>query len=114
MGYFDEKENSPGVISTTMASDAQVINGVSAEGLATSLEAGFAVLGGVICGFIYSWTIALVCLGCVPFMILGGAMNAKMQAGLSNDSDNASKEASLLAGDAILNYRTVASFGYED
>jgi len=114
MGFFDEKDNAPGVISASMAQDAQVINGVSAEGLATSLEAGFATLGGVICGFVYSWTISLVCLACVPFMILGGVMNAKFQAGLSQDSDNASKEANLLAGDAIINYRTVASFGYED
>ena len=41
-------------------------------------------------------------------------MNAKLQSGLSTDSDAASKEANLLAGDAILNYRTVASFGHED
>lgn len=41
-------------------------------------------------------------------------MNAKFQAGLSTDSDTASKDANLLAGDAIINYRTVASFGYED
>lgn len=47
-------------------------------------------------------------------MMLGGIMNAKFQAGLSENSDAASKDANLLAGDAIINYRTVASFGYED
>nr|AAK19598.2 putative ABC transporter [Sterkiella histriomuscorum] len=114
IGFFDEKENSPGVISSSMASDCQIINGVSAEGLASQLEAMFAVLAGIVIGFIYNWKISLVCLACPPFMIIGGVMNAKFQAGLSNDSDSASKEASLLAGDAILNYRTVASFGYED
>ncbi len=31
------KENAPGIISTTMASDAQTINGVSAEGLSVLL-----------------------------------------------------------------------------
>lgn len=35
IGFFDEKENAPGVISSSMASDCQVINGVSAEGLAS-------------------------------------------------------------------------------
>ena len=114
MGFFDDKENSPGVISASMASDTQVINGFSAEGLATIIETMFAVFGGVICGFIYSWQIAVVCLLCVPFMMLGGIMNAKFQAGLSENSDAASKDANLLAGDAIINYRTVASFGYED
>ena len=33
---------------------------------------------------------------------------------MSKSSDNASKEANVLCGDAILNYKTVASFGYEE
>lgn len=78
------------------------------------MEAMFAVVAGIVIGFIYNWKISLVCLACTPFMIISGVMNAKFQAGLSSDSDDASKEANLLAGDAILNYRTVASFGYED
>lgn len=78
MGFFDDKENAPGVISASMASDAQVINGVSAEGLATSLEAGFATLIGIVVGFIYNWRISLVCLACTPFMIIGGIYNAKL------------------------------------
>lgn len=41
-------------------------------------------------------------------------MGIKLQKGLSQDSDKASKDANLLAGDAILNYRTVASFGHEN
>lgn len=41
-------------------------------------------------------------------------MGIKFQKGLSEGSDASSKEANLLAGDAILNYRTIASFGYED
>lgn len=41
-------------------------------------------------------------------------MNAKFQQGMSNESDSAAKEANMLAGDSIINYRTVASFGNED
>jgi ABC-type transport system involved in Fe-S cluster assembly fused permease/ATPase subunit len=33
---------------------------------------------------------------------------------MSSDSDSKMKEANLLAGDLILNYRTVASFANED
>ncbi|CDW88003.1 abc transporter family protein [Stylonychia lemnae] len=113
IGWFDEKENSPGVISASMASDAQTINGASAEGLAVMIQSGFSVLAGIIIGFIYNWREAAVCIGCVPFTMIGGAMTIKLQKGLSEDSDAASGDANLLAGDAILNYRTVASFGYE-
>ena len=114
MGWFDDKNNSPGVLSATMASDAQTINGVSAEGLASTLEGMFAVLTGVVVGFIYNWKMSVVCLACVPFMILGSIMNIKFQSGMSSDTDAAAKDATLLAGDSILNYRTVASFANED
>lgn len=41
-------------------------------------------------------------------------MQAKFQKGLSQDTDEAMKNANMLAGDSIINYRTVASFANED
>ncbi len=46
--------------------------------------------------------------------MIAAVVNIKFQQGLSQSSDAASKEATILAGDAILNYRTVASFGHEE
>jgi ATP-binding cassette subfamily B (MDR/TAP) protein 1 len=60
-----------------MATEAQVINGVISGGIASSLQALFSVGTGIIIGFVYNWKVSLVCLACVPFMILGGIMNAK-------------------------------------
>jgi ABC-type transport system involved in Fe-S cluster assembly fused permease/ATPase subunit len=37
-----------------------------------------------------------------------------MQGGLSVQADSAYRDADLLAGDAITNYRTVASFGHDE
>ena len=114
IGWFDDKDHTPGVLSSTMATEAQTINGVVSGGLASSLQALFSVATGVAIGFYFNWKVSLVCLGCVPFMILGGMMNAKFQQGMSADTDEAMKEANLLAGDSIVNYRTVASFANED
>ena len=69
---------------------------------------------GIALGFSYNWKISLVALGCVPFMILGGAINTKFQSGYSDIDEDAYKDANLLAGDSILNYRTVASFGHDN
>lgn len=74
------------------------------------LDAGFAVMTGIVVGFIFSWRMSLVCIGLVPFMVISGYMGAKFQQGLSVDSEENQKQANLLAGDAIMNYRTVASF----
>lgn len=53
------------------------MNGVSAEGLAASLDAMCALGVGLGIGFYYSWKETLVALACTPFMILGGTMNIK-------------------------------------
>jgi ATP-binding cassette subfamily B (MDR/TAP) protein 1 len=74
IGWFDNKENSPGQLSTILASDAQTINGVSAEGLASQLEASCALIGGITLGFIFCWRESIVCLFCVPFMIVASVI----------------------------------------
>lgn len=47
-------------------------------------------------------------------MAISGIMTVKFQQGLTQKIDESSKEANMLAGDAIVNYRTVASFGQEE
>jgi len=42
-----------------------------------------------------------------PFMIVGGAIQIYFQAGLTDKTNDLSKSADLLAGDAISNYKTV-------
>ena len=114
LGWFDLKENSASVLTSVLASDVQVLNGASTEGVAVIIESLFAVVCGIVIGFSYSWKVSLVALGCVPFMILGGYINAKFQGGMSEIEESSYKDANLIAGDAISNYRTVASFAHDE
>ena len=77
LGWFDKKENAPGILTTTMASDVQVLNGVSVEGIATVFDALCALGVGIAIGFIFSWKETLVCLACTPFIMMAGAMSVK-------------------------------------
>jgi ABC-type multidrug transport system fused ATPase/permease subunit len=77
IGWFDLKENSPGVLTSCLASDVQNLNGASTEGIAVIFESMCAILVGVGLGFYYSWMLSCVALGVLPFMMLGGAINAK-------------------------------------
>jgi ABC-type multidrug transport system fused ATPase/permease subunit len=113
IGWFDLRENAPGVLNGVLSSDVQALNGASTEGSAVVMESTFAMIVGIVIGFYYHWKISLVALGCVPFMVLGGAINTKFQTGYSDIDEDAYKDANLLAGDSILNYRTVASFGHD-
>ena len=49
-----------------------------------------------------------------PFMIIGNIMEVKLGKGLVSKKQEILKDADLLCGDAIVNYRTVQSFGYEE
>ena len=55
MGWFDKKDNATGILTSAMASDTSVINGVSAESLGPTVEAMFAMGVGLVIGLIYSW-----------------------------------------------------------
>lgn len=63
---------------------------------------------GIILGFNFTWRLSLVALALTPFAMFGGAINAKLNMGIATLDDMAYKDANLLAGDAIMNYRTVA------
>jgi ATP-binding cassette subfamily B (MDR/TAP) protein 1 len=47
-------------------------------------------------------------------MAIGNAMGMEFQRGLTSGTDELNKEANLLCGDAITNYKTVQSFGNEE
>lgn len=72
------------------------------------------MLTGLGLAFYFSWKMSLVMLGIIPFIAVMGFMNAMFQKGISITSEESSKMADLLAGDAIINYKTVASFAHED
>ena len=79
IGWFDDRKNAPGVLTSVLASDVQKLNGASTEGVSVITESCFALICGVVLGFIFEWRLTLVALACVPFMMFGGAMNSKLQ-----------------------------------
>lgn len=86
-GWFDERENAPGILTTTLSSDAQIINGVSTEGLGSILEAVCAVIIGVAIGFIFSWRMSVLCICIAPLAGITGYMGVKRTKGLGDDTD---------------------------
>lgn len=79
MGWFDERENATSILTTSMAQDTSIINGVSTESLAPQLEGNLALFSGIAIGFWACWQEALVMLACTPFMMIGGVLENEMQ-----------------------------------
>jgi len=74
IGWFDLRDNSVGILSSSMAQDTSLINGVSAEGLGPICETIFALLVGMVIGFYYSWEMSVLMIVLCPFLIIGGAI----------------------------------------
>lgn len=55
MGWFDDKDNGVSVLTSSMAQDTSIINGVSTESLGPSMEGAFALLVGLAVGFWACW-----------------------------------------------------------
>ena len=77
IGWHDDRFNSAGVMTATLASDVQLLNGVSSEGMSIQIEAMIAVLSAMIMAFIFSWPMALCCIGILPFIMVAGTIAAK-------------------------------------
>lgn len=54
----------------------------------------------------------MVAIGLLPFMIISGVIQMQFQTGFSDKTDAAYKDSSNLIMEAMINIRTVTSFGY--
>ena len=111
IGWFDLKENSASVLTAAMATDTSVINGVSTESIGPQVEGLMALCVGLGLGFWACWQEALVCLIVSPVMVIGNVLGMKFHKGMEDSQTEALKDANLLCGDSIGNYKTVLSFG---
>ena len=114
IGFHDHRENGTSVLTSAMAEDSSIINGVSTESLGPLADGAAALVCGVVIAFFYSWKMALICLAMAPLMVIGAYIGTQAAAGLTEETGALAKEANLLCGDAIVNYKTVQSFGNEE
>lgn len=56
----------------------------------------------------------MITLGCVPFIVISNYITMEFEKGLSGATVDMEKKANLLIGDAVNNFKTVQSFGYEE
>lgn len=112
--YYDQKDNTPGAISTKLASDAFVIRNMVSGVLGVICLNAATILTSLTLGMYYSWKITLISLALSPLIaIVGsfGSINMKAAMKSASKAQQTEKFLGTLMSDSVCNIRTVKSMG---
>ncbi|XP_040295452.1 bile salt export pump [Bufo bufo] len=113
IGWFDDANNSPGALTTRLATDASQVQGATGSQIGMIVNSLTNIGASLIISFYFSWKLTLVVLCFLPLIGLSGVFQAKMLTGFANQDKKALEEAGKVSGEAIGNIRTVAGLGKE-
>jgi len=113
MGWFDDKRNMTGVLTTRLATDSTLVYELTANQVTTILQVISSFVSGIIVGFTGSWKVALVCLACVPVLLGTSFFHMRMMTTYAQRIKKAYEESGRVASEALENVRTVVSLGRE-
>lgn len=111
--WFDLPRNNAGTLTARLSTDCQLVNTVTTTTVAIMIQNLSTLIAGIVIAFVFEWRTALVALGLLPLMIAAGAIQMAFNTGFSDKTDAAYKDSSNLIMEAMINIRTVSSFGYE-
>ncbi|XP_071977895.1 bile salt export pump isoform X2 [Engystomops pustulosus] len=113
IGWFDDANNSPGALTTRLATDASQVQGATGSQIGMVVNSLTNIGASLIISFYFSWKLSLVVLCFLPLIGLSGVFQAKMLTGFANQDTKALEEAGKVSSEAIGNIRTVAGLGKE-
>ncbi|CDF36232.1 unnamed protein product [Chondrus crispus] len=114
MGFFDERKNSVGALTTRLATEASLVKGVTGDTLGLMSFALSTIFTGFAIAYEAWWRVALVVTGVFPIMAICGALQMKLMTGFDADSERMYAEAGTIASEAVNNFDTVTSVGVQD
>ncbi|NWZ33446.1 ABCBB protein, partial [Brachypodius atriceps] len=113
IGWFDDRKNSPGALTTRLATDASQVQGATGSQIGMIVNSFTNIGVALIIAFYFSWKLSLVIMCFLPFLALSGAVQAKMLTGFASQDKKALEAAGQIASEALSNIRTVAGIGKE-
>ncbi|NXO33322.1 ABCBB protein, partial [Locustella ochotensis] len=113
IGWFDDRRNSPGALTTRLATDASQVQGATGSQIGMIVNSFTNIGVAMIIAFYFSWKLSLVIMCFLPFLALSGAVQAKMLTGFASQDKKALEATGRIASEALSNIRTVAGIGKE-
>eukprot|EP00127_Corallochytrium_limacisporum_P006780 Clim_evm50s235 gene=Clim_evmTU50s235 len=109
IAFYDRPENSSGSLSTVLATDASLVQGVFGPRLGVIIQGLAALILALAIGFANAWKLALVILAVVPLMVVAGAIQMKVINGFSSEGMKLYAESGEVITESINGIRTVTS-----
>uniref|UniRef100_A0A452GRE1 Bile salt export pump n=1 Tax=Gopherus agassizii TaxID=38772 RepID=A0A452GRE1_9SAUR len=113
IGWFDDHRNSPGALTTRLATDASQVQGATGSQIGMIVSSLTNIGVAIIIAFYFSWKLTLVIMCFLPFLALSGAVQAKMLTGFASQDKQAMEITGQISSEALSNIRTVAGIGKE-
>lgn len=113
IGWFDDHRNSPGALTTRLATDASQVQGATGSQIGMIVNSMTNIGVAVIISFYFSWKLSLVIMCFLPFLALSGGFQARMLTGFAKQDKQAMEAAGRISGEALNNIRTIAGLGKE-
>ncbi|EDV26960.1 uncharacterized protein TRIADDRAFT_54424 [Trichoplax adhaerens] len=114
IGWFDEQSHTTGALCNRLATDASEVKGATGTRLGAVIQSIVSMVAALVIAFVYGWKLALVILGCVPFIVVSGAIQMRVFIGGAKKNKDAADKAAEVSTEALENIRTVESLNLEN
>lgn len=113
ISFYDRKENSAGMLTAFLSTEANNIGGLSGSALGTILLTLSTLFSSMIMGLAIGWKLSLVCTATIPVLLACGFFRFYLLLRFQNRAKEAYAASAAYASEAISSIRTVASLTRE-
>ncbi|XP_026264294.2 ATP-binding cassette sub-family B member 5 [Urocitellus parryii] len=113
IAWFDDKENSTGALTTTLAIDIAQIQGATSSRVGVLMQNATNMGLSVIISLVYGWEMTLLILSIAPVLALTGMIETAVVTGFANKDKQELKRAGKIAIEAVENIHTIVSLTRE-
>uniref|UniRef100_A0A670JQI8 Bile salt export pump n=1 Tax=Podarcis muralis TaxID=64176 RepID=A0A670JQI8_PODMU len=113
IGWFDDHRNSPGALTTRLATDASQVQGATGSQIGMIVNSVTNIGVAIVIAFYFSWKLSLVIICFLPFLALSGVVQSQMLTGFASQDKQALEATGKISNEALANIRTVAGIGKE-
>uniref|UniRef100_UPI004038F499 ATP-binding cassette sub-family B member 5 n=1 Tax=Callospermophilus lateralis TaxID=76772 RepID=UPI004038F499 len=113
IAWFDDKENSTGALTTTLAIDIAQIQGATSSRVGVLMQNATNMGLSVIISLVYGWEMTLLILSIAPVLALTGMIETAVVTGFANKDKQELKRGGKIAIEAVENIHTIVSLTRE-